>query len=75
LSYKNLDAIIGATHPQLPKYVAKAITLTKTRSIIPLEMGKESLANELRELVDIPKNLTLKIFQIHEMKVLKIKRS
>jgi hypothetical protein len=28
-SYKNLNAMIGATHPQLPKYVAKAITFTK----------------------------------------------
>jgi hypothetical protein len=34
--------IIGATNLQLPKYVAEAITFTKTRPIPPLKMGKKT---------------------------------
>jgi hypothetical protein len=55
----------GATHPQLPKYVTKAITFTK-KDLSYLWKWEKKLANKLRELLDIPKNLTLRIFQIHK---------
>jgi len=38
---KNMDATIGATSPQLPKYDVGAITFAETRFIPPLEMGRE----------------------------------
>jgi hypothetical protein len=37
-----LDVRIGVTSPQFPKYVAMAITCTKTKPISLLEMGKEA---------------------------------
>jgi hypothetical protein len=38
---KKLDVLIKVTSPQLPKYIAKVITSTKTRPIPHLEMGRE----------------------------------
>jgi hypothetical protein len=39
---KKLDAMIWATNPQLPKYVVKAITSTKTRPIPLLKMTRKN---------------------------------
>jgi hypothetical protein len=41
-SCKNLDVIIEVISLQLSKYVVGAIAFVKTRSIPPLEMGREA---------------------------------
>jgi len=46
--YKNLEAMIGVTSVQLPKYATKAITSIKARPIPPLKMGKED-CQQIRE--------------------------
>jgi len=42
-SCKNMDAMIGATSPQFPKYDVGVITFEETRVIPPLEMGREDV--------------------------------
>jgi hypothetical protein len=39
--YKNLNAMIGVTSFQLPKYIIEAIIFVKTRPIPPLKMGRK----------------------------------
>jgi hypothetical protein len=65
LSYKNLEAMIGVTSLQLPKYSTKAIISIKARPIPPLEMGKR-IVNKLGKPLDTSKNLTLRVSQILE---------
>ncbi len=57
-----MDAMIGATSPQLPKYVIRATTFVETKPIPPLEMGREKFADELEEPSNTPNILALNNF-------------
>jgi len=59
---KNLDVMISVTSPQLPNYVTIAITFVETKFIPPLKTRKK-LADDLGELLNTPKNLTLRASQ------------
>jgi hypothetical protein len=56
LSYKNLDATIGMINLQLPKYAVGALP--------HLWIWAKTFFDELREPLDTPKNLALRVSQI-----------
>jgi hypothetical protein len=58
LSYKNVEATIGVINLQLPKYAIGALP--------HLWIWAKRLVDELREPLDAPKNLTLRVSQIRE---------
>jgi hypothetical protein len=60
--------MIGTTNPQLPKYIVKVITSTKTKPTPPLEMKKE-VYQQIRGAFRHFKKIDLKSLPNMQMKV------